>query len=187
MGLGELQACPFPNVVCPPLLLSALSSSSFHGAVQDGFGQTWYISLLLVIFIVPIYLLLCLCLSLFSVDTSVLLCLSLSLSLSVDLPISLGKQPTIIFMLIVPLLLSSFMPLGLCVCLSPYRSLPVSMCTCLSPYPPRSKLFVNSHTSRSSLSLLYYDSVSVCVPNPRLTQSFYMLVLLSISLTPLPW
>ena len=30
LGLGELQACPFPDVVFPPLLLSALSSSPFH-------------------------------------------------------------------------------------------------------------------------------------------------------------
>ena len=40
LGLGELQVCPFPDVVFPPLLLSALSSSSFHCALQDGFGQT---------------------------------------------------------------------------------------------------------------------------------------------------
>ena len=40
LGLGELQACPFPDVVFPPLLLSALSSSPFHCALQDGFGQT---------------------------------------------------------------------------------------------------------------------------------------------------
>ena len=38
LGLGELQACPFPDVVFPPLLLSALSSSPFHCALQDGFG-----------------------------------------------------------------------------------------------------------------------------------------------------
>ena len=30
------QACPFPNVVLPPLLLSALSSSPFHCTLQDG-------------------------------------------------------------------------------------------------------------------------------------------------------
>ena len=41
MGLAELQACPFPDVVLPPLLLSALSSSPFHCALQDGFGQTY--------------------------------------------------------------------------------------------------------------------------------------------------
>ena len=40
LGLGELQACPFPDVF-PPLPLSALSSSPFHRALQDGFGQTW--------------------------------------------------------------------------------------------------------------------------------------------------
>ena len=40
LGLGELQACPFPDVVFPPLPLSALSSSPFHCALQDGFGQT---------------------------------------------------------------------------------------------------------------------------------------------------
>ena len=42
LGLGELQACPFPNVVFLPLPLSALSSSPFHCALQDGFGQTWW-------------------------------------------------------------------------------------------------------------------------------------------------
>ena len=42
LGLGELQACPFPDVVFPPLPLSALSSSPFHCALQDGFGQTWW-------------------------------------------------------------------------------------------------------------------------------------------------
>ena len=43
-GLGELQACPFPDVVFPPLPLSAMSSSPFHCALQeiDGFGQTWW-------------------------------------------------------------------------------------------------------------------------------------------------
>ena len=40
LGLGELQACPFPDVVFPPLPLSALSSFPFHCALQDGFGQT---------------------------------------------------------------------------------------------------------------------------------------------------
>ena len=40
LGLGELQACPFPDVVFSPLPLSALSSSRFHCALQDGFGQT---------------------------------------------------------------------------------------------------------------------------------------------------
>ena len=39
LGLGKLQACPFPDVVFPPLRLSALSSSPFHCALQDGFGQ----------------------------------------------------------------------------------------------------------------------------------------------------
>ena len=39
-GLGEIQACPFPDVVFPSLLLSALSSSPFHCALQGGFGQT---------------------------------------------------------------------------------------------------------------------------------------------------
>ena len=34
LGLTELQACPFPDV--------ALSSSPFHCALQDGFGQTWW-------------------------------------------------------------------------------------------------------------------------------------------------
>ena len=38
--LGKLQACPFPDVVFPPLLLSASSSSPFHCALQDVSGQT---------------------------------------------------------------------------------------------------------------------------------------------------
>ena len=41
LGLGELQACPFPVVVFPPLFLSTLSSSPFLCALRDGFGQTW--------------------------------------------------------------------------------------------------------------------------------------------------
>ena len=40
LGLAELQASPFPDVVFPPLPLSALSSSPFHCALHDGFGQT---------------------------------------------------------------------------------------------------------------------------------------------------
>ena len=40
LGLGELQACPFPDALFPPLPLSTLSSSPFHCALQDGFGQT---------------------------------------------------------------------------------------------------------------------------------------------------
>ena len=40
LGLGKLQACPFPDVVFPPLPLSAVSSSPFHCALQDGLGQT---------------------------------------------------------------------------------------------------------------------------------------------------
>ena len=39
---GELQACLFPDVVFPPLPLSALSSSPFHCALQDGSGKTWW-------------------------------------------------------------------------------------------------------------------------------------------------
>ena len=35
LGLAELQACPFPDVVFPTLPLSALSSSLFHCALQD--------------------------------------------------------------------------------------------------------------------------------------------------------
>ena len=42
LGLAELQACPFPDVVFLPLPLSASSSSPFHCALQDGFGQTWW-------------------------------------------------------------------------------------------------------------------------------------------------
>ena len=40
LGLGELQACLFPDVVFPPLSLSALPSSPCYYALQDGFGQT---------------------------------------------------------------------------------------------------------------------------------------------------
>ena len=40
LGLAEIQACPFPGVVFPPLPLSALFSSPFRRALQDGFGQT---------------------------------------------------------------------------------------------------------------------------------------------------
>ena len=42
LGLGELQACPFPNVVFLPLPLSDLSFFPFHCALKDGFGQTWW-------------------------------------------------------------------------------------------------------------------------------------------------
>ena len=41
LGLGVLHACQFPDVVFPPLPLSAVSSSPFLCALQDGFGQTW--------------------------------------------------------------------------------------------------------------------------------------------------
>ena len=41
LGLGELQACPFLEVVFPPLFLFALSSSPFRCALHDGLGQTW--------------------------------------------------------------------------------------------------------------------------------------------------
>ena len=37
---GELQACSFPDAVFSSLLLCALSSTPFHCALQDGFGQT---------------------------------------------------------------------------------------------------------------------------------------------------
>ena len=40
LGLGELQACPFPDVVFPTLPLSALSSSPIHCSLRDGFGQS---------------------------------------------------------------------------------------------------------------------------------------------------
>ena len=42
LGLGQCQACPLLDVVFPPLPLSALSSSRFHCALQDCFGQTWW-------------------------------------------------------------------------------------------------------------------------------------------------
>ena len=41
LGLAEPQACPFLDVVFPPLPLSALSSSPFHCALQDGFGHSF--------------------------------------------------------------------------------------------------------------------------------------------------
>ena len=40
LGLGKLQACPFPDVVFPPLLQSALYSPPFHCPLQDGSSQT---------------------------------------------------------------------------------------------------------------------------------------------------
>ena len=40
LGPVELQACPFADVVFPPLPLSALSSSPFHCALHNGFGLT---------------------------------------------------------------------------------------------------------------------------------------------------
>ena len=39
MGLVEPQTCPFPDAVFPPLPLSALSSSPFRCALQDGFDE----------------------------------------------------------------------------------------------------------------------------------------------------
>ena len=42
LGLAKLQAGPLPDVVFPPFLLSSLSSSPFHCALQDGFAQTWW-------------------------------------------------------------------------------------------------------------------------------------------------
>ena len=42
LRLAELQACPFHDVVFQSLPPSALSSSPFHCALQDGFGQTWW-------------------------------------------------------------------------------------------------------------------------------------------------
>ena len=42
LGLDELHACPFPDVVFLSLFLSALSSFRFHCALQDGFSQTWW-------------------------------------------------------------------------------------------------------------------------------------------------
>ena len=42
LRLGELQACPFPDVVFPLHLPSALSCSPCHCALQNGFGQTWW-------------------------------------------------------------------------------------------------------------------------------------------------
>ena len=42
LGLGKLQACPFPDNVFPPLLLCALSSSASQCTLQNGFGHTWW-------------------------------------------------------------------------------------------------------------------------------------------------
>ena len=42
LGLGELQACAFPDVF-PPLLLSALSSLPFHWTLHNGYGHTWWL------------------------------------------------------------------------------------------------------------------------------------------------
>ena len=39
LGLCELKASPFPDVVFLSLPLPALFSSPFHCALQDGFGQ----------------------------------------------------------------------------------------------------------------------------------------------------
>ena len=41
-GTCRIQASLFPDVVFPPLPLSALSFSPVHCALQDGFGQTWW-------------------------------------------------------------------------------------------------------------------------------------------------
>ena len=38
LGLGELKAYPFPDVIFPLLPLSALSSSPFHSVSQDAFA-----------------------------------------------------------------------------------------------------------------------------------------------------
>ena len=40
--LAELSACPFSDIIFPPLPLSALSSTNFHCALQNGFSQTWW-------------------------------------------------------------------------------------------------------------------------------------------------
>ena len=40
--LAKSRRVHFPDVVFPPLFLSVLSSSPFHCALQDGFGQTWW-------------------------------------------------------------------------------------------------------------------------------------------------
>ena len=42
LGPAKLQACPFPDVVFPPLPLSALCSSTFYFALPDAFGGTWW-------------------------------------------------------------------------------------------------------------------------------------------------
>ena len=41
LGLGELQAYAFPDLVFPPLFLSTLSSSPLHCSWQDGFWHSW--------------------------------------------------------------------------------------------------------------------------------------------------
>ena len=56
LGLGELQTCPFLDVVSPPVPLSALSSSPFHRALQNGFGQTrWTGDMTIPLQLVPLY------------------------------------------------------------------------------------------------------------------------------------
>ena len=42
LELGDLLAFLFPAVIFPPLLLSPSSSSPFHCALQDDFGQAWW-------------------------------------------------------------------------------------------------------------------------------------------------
>ena len=43
LGLGELQACPFPDVVFPPLPLSASSSPPFHCSLRScGLTFSWW-------------------------------------------------------------------------------------------------------------------------------------------------
>ena len=44
LGLGETQACPFPDVVSPPFLLPALSSSPFHFSWDHWAINLFYIS-----------------------------------------------------------------------------------------------------------------------------------------------
>ena len=39
---ARVVCAPHPDVVFPPLILSALSRFPFHRALKDGFGQTWW-------------------------------------------------------------------------------------------------------------------------------------------------
>ena len=43
-GPAKGQACPLLEIILPPLLLSAPPSSSWHNALQDGFGKASWVA-----------------------------------------------------------------------------------------------------------------------------------------------